>query len=533
MAHINALDRLFLCNKAPGPQESFELNEAIASLTHQIDDRNEEIKQLEHKRSCYRAVCSPIRRIPAEVLGLIFELSLSMPLDHLGRRDLVAISLTCQAWRSAALEARSLWSGVTLESCKCFDYGFAEITYMHDEEYEKVLAWFQRSGGAPKTLEYRLSQSSCRCFAGSRCTISNPTVERLIREGPSLDRFLLQVSSVGCLRKWPILTRTPSTSAVALPGWSALRSFSIIFCDSDDHLWDDEDGKKSIFNLFPDCSSFELSLPRRAFAFDEEVDSLTEGINIPDRVLASIKTFSIVWDWDGDQLSRILPRCTSLTRLSVDLTKRSNPFGRRQTLIPPYTSAQSSITLPKLREFVLSNGDFAILDLIRAPALEILDLEVNAASEGSQDDIEKLRRFMRTSSLTMSLRNLTIRGLVGNAGVVDLSLPVLGSLKILVLDSPHVSSYHLGEPVVTSVDGQWCFRHPSLVDLRLMNLCRSEDTLVSELDFLANRRLSDVPCVISVKFHDAPRFSQAELTARATHAKSGCLFVSLYPSSVS
>ncbi|KAF6742479.1 hypothetical protein DFP72DRAFT_1081873 [Ephemerocybe angulata] len=501
-------------------------------MSRQIDEMQDALAQLMMKRSQYRTICSPIRRMPMELLGRIFGMSLDMPLDKLGRNDLISLSLVCRSWRSASLSARSLWSGVVITSCECFDFGFHEIDHMHDEEYEDVIAWFDRAGGSAKTLEYRLSTTTCRCFKGDRCTINHPTVKRLIQDGPPLYRFSIQVSSVGCLKNWSIFAGSTSAHVLTQSAWTSLHSFSLAFLDNEDHLWDDgDDSRPSVFNLLPNFSSFDLRLPTRDKAFDDREDSLDATIRIPDRILGSIGEFSIVWDWGGNQLLHILPRCASLTRLSIDLTK-SKPFDNPQSTFLPYPSPQSFITLPNLREFVLSKGDFSILEVIRTPLLEIMDVEAHGASVGSQAELGMLRTFIIKSSLSGILRSLSIRGLVGESGVVDLSLPILSSLQVLVLDSPHVSSYRFGDPVEVSAEGQSYFKHPSLVELKLMNIRRSRNTLVSELWFLKNRRRSNVSCMISVSFHDEPRCSETELKGRASEASPGHIFVNIYPSPV-
>ncbi|KAF5318204.1 hypothetical protein D9611_015169 [Ephemerocybe angulata] len=526
MSKAKALDRFLSNNDLPGPQELHELKVTLASVSRHIDDVYKDLAGLERIRSLIRTICSPIRRMPTELLGRIFSMALEMPLDRRGRCDLISFSLVCRAWRLASLGARSLWSGVVISSCECFEHGFDEVDHMHDEEeYEKMVEWFARAGGTPKTLEYRLSGTSCHCSKGMRCTISHPMVERLIREGPPLARFSLQASSIGCLKSWSIFTELASTKVQA--AWVSLHSFSLSFIDSEDHLWDDDDGNTpSVFSLLPNFSSFDLRLPKRDMAFDEREDSLNAMIGIPDDVLGRIRMLSIALDWEGCQLFHILPRSTSLTNLTINLAGSKLFTGPRGPLDP---FPRSPITLPNLRKFILLKGDFGIFDILRTPSLEILDVEVVGASVGSQAELERLRRFIEVSALSKVLRDLSIRGMVGDAGVVDLSLPVLSSLEVLELDSPYVSSYYLGDPVEVSTQGHPRRRHPSLIQLRLMNIRRSEDTLVSELRFLENRKMGYTPCIIAIRFYEEPRFSEAELKVRAAKAIPNFAFVNVYP----
>ncbi|KAF6743188.1 hypothetical protein DFP72DRAFT_828694, partial [Ephemerocybe angulata] len=120
MSYAKALDHFRSNNDIPGPQELHELKLSLASVSRHIDDVYEELAGLERIRSLIRTVCSPIRRMPTELLGRIFTMALEMPLDKRGRCDLISFSLVCRAWRSASLGARSLWSGVVISSCECF-----------------------------------------------------------------------------------------------------------------------------------------------------------------------------------------------------------------------------------------------------------------------------------------------------------------------------------------------------------------------------------------------------------------------------
>ena len=162
----------------------------FAASSSEAEDERSEL-ELEEDLRRHRAVLSPVRQIPVEVLGEIlshvFPPSCVLGVD--GRNRLVNLSLVCKRWRDAALCSRQLWSGVELMP--------------NDFSFEKVVSWLARSGSTPKTLGVSLAFDDHHDYCaqtGSICKSNSLLLAKLLTDGPALDHLSLKMVDTQCLR---------------------------------------------------------------------------------------------------------------------------------------------------------------------------------------------------------------------------------------------------------------------------------------------------------------------------------------------
>ncbi|KAJ2936230.1 hypothetical protein H1R20_g864, partial [Candolleomyces eurysporus] len=138
------LSYLLSSNAVPNPCEAASVQAEIDSLTSQISQLRARLKKREKNLRLYRAMLSPVRRVPAEIWAEIFVFVLPQKFfdgDH--REQLMNLQLVCKTWRNAARLKHRLWSGLLID--------------MDDLEtfppVEKIVEWLGRSGAVPSDWE--------------------------------------------------------------------------------------------------------------------------------------------------------------------------------------------------------------------------------------------------------------------------------------------------------------------------------------------------------------------------------------------
>ncbi|KAJ7673232.1 hypothetical protein DFH06DRAFT_1174943 [Mycena polygramma] len=123
-----SLARLMTTNEAPLDSEIRIIQSVVAdgkqqadALDAQIADFHAMVTQLVRKRDetmdgvrQYRAVLSPVRRVPLELLCEIFALTLSA--DDTAERPHWYLGQICRSWRFSALACTSLWTSITISN---------------------------------------------------------------------------------------------------------------------------------------------------------------------------------------------------------------------------------------------------------------------------------------------------------------------------------------------------------------------------------------------------------------------------------
>lgn len=127
--------------------EIHKLQEALESLTRQRD-------VLQDLLDPHRALLSPMRQMPTEILRRIFGLCLHSarnPVMHPSEAPLL-LGRICSNWRSIALTTAELWSSIHIVS----DHENGGLAPRLD--IDNVVAWLQRSGNLPLNISLYVSQ---------------------------------------------------------------------------------------------------------------------------------------------------------------------------------------------------------------------------------------------------------------------------------------------------------------------------------------------------------------------------------------
>ncbi|KAF5330023.1 hypothetical protein D9611_014513 [Ephemerocybe angulata] len=485
----SAVDPLLANNDAPSQVQADCVQYRIATLTRQMDMLVEHLAQVEEELKGYRSILSPIRRLPLEILGEIFKYNFPTFLNSFDRKRLRNLGRVCQRWRDALRSVPSLWKGVILGACDCRPRDSRKANRRHAGDYDSMVGWLGRAGGSPKGVIYSSHASRCRCVPGSRCLAINPTLVRLIKDGPPLDHLSLQLSGNNCFRSWVgALEPAPGSSLNPL---RSIRSFSVEFTNDARQEWDDgDDPASSVFTLLPPVQALALYLPYREDSFDNGVDPSDCPIYIPPTVLNPLVSLTIRWDWEGRRLLDVLVHCTALEKFTLNLN-RSQPFGGSLPYAPVVLGALQTIRIIK--------GGIRLLDFLRTPALVSLDLELAIDRADTITLPDQLKGFLQASEVVGRLRYLRICEMVGAPGTITLVLPPLSSLRHLVLDSSTATGYYFGPSSLRSINP----RFPALRRLELLNLKRSPTTLTHEIQFL-HRRATEERCMITVSYAKEP-----------------------------
>ncbi|KAI6116251.1 hypothetical protein F5141DRAFT_1212859 [Pisolithus sp. B1] len=287
----------------------------------------------------HKALTSPIRRIPPEVLGEIFYRCLPTA-PYVTPRDVespMVLTQVCRHWRAVAMSTPRLWTSITLH-----------VDLATDEGYRSMCeAWLGRAKSLP--LAMRVLNDLDSPDPSTQAYIVSWLRPLLMRchdfwwHGPALDSLLDNddaLSTVTCaVSPTPYLTRLRVTShrgnvyAVRLPGPAPHLHAAFLQCTTH-HL-------RSLDQIY-------LSWPQ-----------LTE-LNLHFALL------------DSTVLLQLLSLCTSLRFLAV-----SSLYADPDQLASLRTLSAGAIhhsTLRRVEMRVIRHGLDAVLDALTAPALEELDI---------------------------------------------------------------------------------------------------------------------------------------------------------------
>ncbi|KAF5310319.1 hypothetical protein D9611_012074 [Ephemerocybe angulata] len=481
-------------NEVPTKIEVATVQNALDSLTGRISTLRSQLERLEEQHRRHRAILSPVRRIPLEVLAEIFSL-VSEPIQfEYDRETTIDLGLVCKSWRAATLLAHRLWKGVF---------------FTPDDPpsvYDHIVSRFKKSGNLPKSLEYDVTFNYCECSddVGKACMSRHLALAKLLTHGPPLDHFTLVVNSTQCFREWEDtigLSSNRSLRSRPRP-WDTLRSFNLIFNANyaGEYEWDNSsDPAESIFfGLPPAITSLELCLPPmwETFAGGEECNRA--ALNVPPQVLEHLTTFTIRSDWYGTKVLPMLKHCTNLETLTFDFKFKS-----------PLLSEGSHplILLPRLRTLrIRHTPDIDLLRDLQAPALLHLDLVL---CDGELESADTLIKFLDVSNARPALQSLRIYDLRIPSDELRLCLSNLPSLKRLTLekvilenDGPLFTDAY-GEDNVTGVSPDL----PALEQLELFGLPYdfSFRGSVDDLGYRVKGR-----CTLTVSYEDKMRHKYSE-----------------------
>ncbi|KIM81226.1 hypothetical protein PILCRDRAFT_821679 [Piloderma croceum F 1598] len=136
--------------KLSNTSEGFSVHNAITDAQNTLAQIDAEIARLQAKRNStslrlrkLKAMASPIRRIPVEVIAHIFCCSLPDKPDLRVSRSPLVLGRVCGDWRKIALSTPRLWSSLHLEFWLKRSTPFTIIA---------IETWFSRSHDCPLTL---------------------------------------------------------------------------------------------------------------------------------------------------------------------------------------------------------------------------------------------------------------------------------------------------------------------------------------------------------------------------------------------
>ncbi|KAF6745946.1 hypothetical protein DFP72DRAFT_639453 [Ephemerocybe angulata] len=392
------VSHLLNTNEVPTKIEVATVQNALDSLTGRISTLRSQLERLEEQHRHHRAILSPMRRIPLEVLAEIFVLVCRPIQSEYDRRTVINLGLVCKSWRAATLLAHRLWTG---------------ISFTPDDPwsiYDRVVSWFKNSGSLPKSLEYDATLNYCECSddVGESCISRHLALAKLLVNSPPLDHFTLVVNSTQCFREWADIigmsSLRPLRSRSSSRPWDNLRSFNLTFnaeyaCE---YEWDNSsDPAESIFfGLPPSITSFELCLPPMRATFADEEERSRAALNVPAQVLERLTTFTIRSDWYGTKVLPMLKHCTNLETLTFD-------FKFKSPLL--FEGSHPLILLPRLRTLrIRHTTDIDLLRYLQAPALLHLDLVL---CDGELKFADTLIEFLDVSNARPALQSLRIYNL--------------------------------------------------------------------------------------------------------------------------
>ncbi|KAF5310333.1 hypothetical protein D9611_012076 [Ephemerocybe angulata] len=487
------VSHLLNTNTVPTSIEIATVQNALDSLGGRISTLQSQLYRLEKQRRQHRAILSPVRRIPLEVLAEIFVLVAPGVKNIYERQTVIDLGLVCRSWRAATLVVHQLWNG------------FSFTPSYPPNIYPRVVSWFRRSGSIPKSLKYGANFNYCQCTegVGKECFTFHPALTKLLVEGPPLDHFTLVVNSPKCFREWTAAMDAATSPHTTPRPWDSLRSFKLKFHEDyeNEREWDNSsDPAESIFlNLPPNMTSFGLYLPAAGrTVFPDGGDSRTAGLNIPANVLERLTEFTIRCDWAGARLFGVLHFCTNLETLTIDFHHKS-PLELEDDHPILHMLSHSPVSLPSLRALRIRNtATIDVLRYMKAPALTHLDFSMWSGED--PDFADKLISFLDISNARSTLQSLRIYDLTIPAAELRRSLSNLPSLKRLTLeltkfaDAPLFVDAHGDQDKITNVEPDL----PSLEHFELLEL--AHDFPIREMLVHLKRRRLNERCTLTVAY---------------------------------
>ncbi|KAF5338497.1 hypothetical protein D9611_013277 [Ephemerocybe angulata] len=415
-----------------------DITEAMAKRIAKLRD---ELKPLEEQLHLYKCVIAPARRIPTEVLTIIFDLVTAKPPwsaydDDWGRdkKCLASITLVCKRWRDVAYNSGGLWAVREVE-----------IPTLTQKQCGTLLQWYGRSKGTPKTLKidspYRI-ETPCECYkqTGGTQLCSNAVLKRLLEEGAPFSQISMAQFTPTCFKnivRYIKSTNRPNSAASTTTArtshhwWDKVQKLMLDFhCgggnDNDPYWLQSQLPAESIFTSFPDSlTSLTLHLHHLGNKGQRKI------LEIPAVVLRKLITFSLTYPWGGPQFLTALQHCTSVENLTLSL--RHN--GRFQAnwadrVNVTALSQDGHLVLPKVKSLRLkvtgANEVMEDLSFLRFPGLMELSFESEVVGYGEPEPYSTVLKAIGLFS-PYAPQSFTSLTLVGEIDAEDL-YHLLGSI---------------------------------------------------------------------------------------------------------
>ncbi|KAF5338503.1 hypothetical protein D9611_013279 [Ephemerocybe angulata] len=365
-----------LYKNAPPNELDVEIIQKRSETTDKrIAELRSELEYLEEQRYLQKCVFCPARRIPTEVLTMIFDLVSTKPpprygnsinnfVDDLWERDkncLSKISRVCWRWRDIAYSSGHLWAMQR-----------ARIPTLTQEQCGTLLRWYGRSEGTPKTLKLdilSLQRPSCECYKqGETQLCSNAVLQRLLEEGAPFSRISMRMLKPACFKSIVRYIKSTAgtngtTTSAAQHWWDQVQELVLDFGGNDRDWLRPDPPAQSIFatDSFPDSlNSLTLDLTRLAMERQTFLD-------IPAAMLRKLITFSLT-----PLFFTALQHCTNVENLSLYL--RDDEYSCTESIADLVNVTHDGhVVLPKVKSLRLRIKDVAAvakhLSLLRFPGL--------------------------------------------------------------------------------------------------------------------------------------------------------------------
>ncbi|KAF6763406.1 hypothetical protein DFP72DRAFT_1164295 [Ephemerocybe angulata] len=382
-----SLSELLYNNAPPNNLDLSIIQGRTEAMAKRIAELREELKDLEHQLQLHKCVFSPARRLPTEILMMIFDLHSAKPPwssydDSEGwkrdRKDLSTITLVCKRWRDVAYNAGQLWAVQE-----------AVITKLTRKQCDTLLRWYGQAKGTPKTLAldipYDVNTTACECYkqAAGPHLCSNAALQRLLKEGAPFSRISFAHVTPTCFKSIVRYIKstggtdgiTTTTTSTSQHWWDKVQKLVLDFhygrADDEDPYWlQPQLPAQSIFTSFPDSlTSLTLHLPNL------EKQPQRKVLEIPAALLRKLVTFSLSYTWGGPQFLTALQHCINVEDLSLRLGNRgeSVPANLGDQINVTSLSKDGHIVLPKVKSLLLEvRGASAVvkhIGVLRFPGL--------------------------------------------------------------------------------------------------------------------------------------------------------------------
>ncbi|KAF6741744.1 hypothetical protein DFP72DRAFT_1083184 [Ephemerocybe angulata] len=413
------------------------------------------------------------RTLNADILDSLFNIYLPDVGDVVSRRKITELCLVSKEWRDAAILNSRLWSRLKLEI----------RTKSQPFSSKKALAWIERSGGYPKTVEVAIlccgKESDDRCPSDS-CSASNLGLVEFMLHVPSLHHLSIEFKSAQCFKNLCASMKHQSELASLSPARSldsplfpvTTLALKIVQFSIEDHKSAARDG--FMFDTLPPVSNLRLELPTSkdlGHTRNRQETAIVPSKLFSPRILQSLTRLSLRSDLFLDQIAQLLEGCSNIEDLSLSYFLQTC-FGQ-----PYRQSTDKEIKLPKVRVLRLKHiaeETMDVLGILRVHDISRFELSCGKISSRTENPEVLRPTLLKTfiQSQASTLRSLRIHNLTIDEPVLQAVLPAsLQALEHLVLDrvgfKVDVFQHWIDTPPTEEEGGKW---FPNLKTLELHDL---------------------------------------------------------------
>ncbi|KAJ3536046.1 hypothetical protein NMY22_g6204 [Coprinellus aureogranulatus] len=378
------MTRLLSTNYPLDDVEKHVVQGKIDMLESSIQRVRAQLEELENQLLLCKIVLSPMRKVPQEIIGVIFKFTLEALADPKARAvDLLRLALVCKAWNDEAHNSAH-WSNIFIPVYKC-NPQFAT---------SKEMAARFKDLRMIKVQEFAM----CECLRSTTqgvntCPLSKSACFQLLScsRNSSLQSISLSVSCFQCFDKF---MQSVKNGKEALQTWLSIRSVTLEIFKY--RQLQSTTGREdfNLKDLPPSLTSLTLSLPK--------LSRVTTRLRLllSTSMLGKLTFLGFGCGWNTLITLDILRCCKNLQHL------------RLEYLMWPQTLSEDAaeVVLPKLRTLDVSmtpSASATILPLLILPAL--VDIRIGAIHGGeAYDKLAYLNIFSPGTPSAPTLLSLTI-----------------------------------------------------------------------------------------------------------------------------